>query len=125
MKTGISTEKLEIPACAQMTINNLIKYFMFSKIKAVQDLRTQANTIKKALENEIVEGQGGWGKIKIKMNGNQEVQSVEIAEDILSDKAKLESGMKEAVNDTIKKVQKVMASKMSEIGGFNLPGMGK
>ncbi len=98
---------------------------MFSKIKAVQDLRTQANTIKKALENELVEGQGGWGKVKIKMNGNQEVQSVEIADDILGDKAKLESGVKEAVNDTIKKVQKVMASKMSEMGGFNLPGMGK
>lgn len=98
---------------------------MFNKIKAVQELRTQANTIKKALEAEIVEGQGGWGKIKIKMDGNQDVKSVEIAEDILGDKNKLEAGMKEAINDTVKKVQRVMANKMSQMGGLNLPGMGK
>jgi len=96
---------------------------MFNKIKAVQELRSQANTIKKALESEIVEGQGGWGKIKIKMDGNQDVKSVEIADDILGDKGKLEAGVKEAVNDTVKKVQRVMASKMSQMGGFNLPGM--
>ncbi|MFA6526748.1 MAG: YbaB/EbfC family nucleoid-associated protein [Candidatus Buchananbacteria bacterium] len=96
---------------------------MFNKIKAVQELRTQANQIKKALESEIVEGQGGWGKIKIKMDGNQDVKSVEIADDILGDKAKLEAGVKEAVNDTVKKVQRVMANKMSQMGGLNLPGM--
>jgi DNA-binding YbaB/EbfC family protein len=98
---------------------------MFNKIKAVQELRTQANQIKKALEAEIVEGQGGWGKIKIKMDGNQDVKSVEIADDILGDKAKLEAGVKEAINDTVKKVQRVMANKMSQMGGLNLPGMGK
>lgn len=98
---------------------------MFNKIKAVQELRSQANTIKKALEAEIVEGQGAWGKIKIKMDGNQDIKSVEIADDILGDKAKLESGMKEAINDTVKKVQRVMANKMSQMGGLNLPGMGK
>ena len=98
---------------------------MFSKIKAVQDLRSQANQIKKALENEIVEGQGGWGKVKIKMDGNQEAKSVEIDADLIGDKAKLESAVKEAINDTVKKVQRVMANKMSSLGGFNLPGMGK
>ena len=62
---------------------------MFSKIKAIQDLKSQANTIKKALDEEMVEGQGAWGKIKIKMDGNQDVKSVEIADDILGDKNKL------------------------------------
>jgi DNA-binding YbaB/EbfC family protein len=98
---------------------------MFNKIKAVQDLRSQANTIKKALADEVIEGQGGWGKIKIKMDGNQDVKSVEIADDIIGDKAKLESAVKDAVNDTIKKAQRVMANKMSQMGGLNLPGLGK
>lgn len=97
---------------------------MFNKIKAVQELRTQANQIKKALEAEIVEGSGGWGKVKIKMDGNQDVKSVEIADDILGDKAKLEAGVKEAANDVVKKVQKVMAQKMSQMGGLNIPGLG-
>ena len=98
---------------------------MFSKIKAVQDLRSQASTIKKALETEIVEGQGGWGKVKIKMDGNQDTKSVEIDAELIGDKAKLEAAMKDAINDTVKKVQRVMANKMSKMGGFNLPGMGK
>jgi len=98
---------------------------MFNKIKAVQELRSQANTIKKALAEETIEGQGGWGKIKIKMDGNQECKSVEIAEDILGDKNKLQSAVQEAINDTVKKVQRVMANKMSQMGGLNLPGMGK
>ena len=96
---------------------------MFNKIKAIQDLRSQANQIKKALEQEEVEGSGAWGKVKIKINGNQEVKSVEIAEELLSNKSGLESAVKEAVNDGIKKVQKVMAQKMSQMGGLDLPGL--
>lgn len=96
---------------------------MFNKIKAIQELKTQANQIKKVLEQEIVEGQGGWGKVKIKMDGNQDVKSVEISEEIVGDKNKLESAIREAVNDTIKKAQKVMAQKMSQMGGLNLPGL--
>ena len=95
---------------------------MFSKIKQVQELRSQANQIKKAWAEESVEGAGGWGKVKITMDGNQEVTKVEIAQDILGDKSKLESGIAEATNDAIKKVQRVMAQKMSSLG-MKFPGM--
>ncbi|MFA5124328.1 MAG: YbaB/EbfC family nucleoid-associated protein [Patescibacteria group bacterium] len=98
---------------------------MFSKIKAIQDLKNQANTIKKALAEEAIEGQGGWGKVKISMDGNQEVKSVVIDQEIVGDKTKLETAVKEAVNDAVKKVQRVMANKMSQMGGLNIPGMGK
>ncbi len=96
---------------------------MFNKIKAIQELKTQANQIKKVLAEEKIEGTGNWGKIKITMDGNQEVLSVEIAEEIIGDKSKLESGIKEAINDTIKKAQRVMAQKMSQMGGIDLPGL--
>lgn len=94
---------------------------MFNKLKQIQDLKSQANQIKKALAEETVEGSGSWGKVKITMDGNQEVKKVEIADDLLGDKAKLESAIIEATNDSIKKVQKVMAQKMSQFGGF--PGL--
>lgn len=97
---------------------------MFSKIKAIQDLKSQANQIKKALETETAEGTGAWGKIKITIDGNQDVKSVQIAQELLGDKNKLEAGVKEAVNDAIKKVQRIMAKKMSEMGGLNIPGLG-
>lgn len=95
---------------------------MFSKIKQIQQLKSQANQIKNALSEESVEGSGAWGKVKITMDGNQEVKKVEIAEDILSDKNKLESAVAEATNDAIKKVQRVMAQKMSSLG-MGFPGM--
>lgn len=96
---------------------------MFNKIKAIQQLKNQANQIKKVLAEERIEGSGNWGKIKIIMDGNQEVLSVEISQEIVGDKTKLEAGIKEAINDAIKKVQRVMAQKMSQMGGIDLPGL--
>jgi len=96
---------------------------MFSKIKAIKDLKDQATQIKKTLSAEKVEGSGGWGKVKMTMDGNQEVLNVEISPEIINDKAKLETGVKEAANDAIKKAQRVMASKMQEMGGLNIPGL--
>ena len=96
---------------------------MFNKLKQIQDLKSQANQIKNALSQETVEGQGAWGKVKVTMDGNQEVKKVEIDPEILNDKEKVENGIKDATNDAIKKVQKVMAQKMQQMGGFNFPGM--
>lgn len=94
---------------------------MFSKIKQVQDLRNQAKKIQQVLAEETVEGSGAWGKVKITMNGNQEVKKVNIDQELLANKEKLEDAVKEAIDDSIKKIQKVMASKMSQMGGF--PGL--
>jgi len=46
---------------------------MFNKLKQIQDLRHQANQIKNALAQETVEGSGAWGKVKVIMDGNQEI----------------------------------------------------
>ena len=40
---------------------------MFNKLKQIQELKSQANQIKKALAEETVEGAGGWGQVKIIM----------------------------------------------------------
>ena len=94
---------------------------MFNKIKQIQELKSQADQIKKALAEETVEGSGNWGKVKIIMDGNQEVKKVEINPELLNQPEKLESGIAEATNDAIKKAQRVMAQKMSQLGGLNLP----
>lgn len=96
---------------------------MFEKIKQIQDLKNQASQIKKALAEEAVEGSGAWGKVRITMDGNQEVKSVTIDPELLASKEKLESALSEAINDAIKKAQRVMAHQMSRMGGLNLPGM--
>ena len=97
---------------------------MFNKLKQFKELRNQAKQIKGTLAQESAEGSAEWGKVKVKMNGNQEVLEVEIDPELLNadNKKKLESAIKEATNDAVKKVQRIMAEKMKE-SGFSLPEM--
>jgi DNA-binding YbaB/EbfC family protein len=93
---------------------------MFSKLKQFKDIRDKAKTIQNALSQERIEGSAAWGKVKVTMDGNQRVTNVSIEPDLMSDKAKLETTMKEAFNDAIEKVQKVMAAKLKDLGGLDL-----
>jgi len=89
---------------------------MFSKLKEVKDLAGKAKKLQDQLKNEsIVIDKGG---VKITMNGNQVIEKVEIANDLLEKKEKLENGIKDAINDGIKKVQKLMTEKMKGMDEF-------
>lgn len=92
---------------------------MFNKLKQFKDLRDQAKTMQSALAKESVsiEKKG----IKITMNGNMEITELVIPEGLSKDD--ISKYMKEAVNEAIKKVQKLMATKMQEMGGFSGLGM--
>ncbi len=98
---------------------------MFDKIKQIKELREQANTMKQTLAQETVHGEAHHGQVSIVMDGNQEVLSVDIASELLdSDKKEaLQKYIQEAINDAIKKVQRVMAQKMQGMNGFNMPGL--
>ncbi len=100
---------------------------MFEKLKQFKDLRSQAKKIQQALSEENVIGEAAWGKIRVTMNGNQEVLSVTIAPEMIGEggKEKLESSLAEAMNDAIKKIQKVMAKKIQSMEGFDLSAFGK
>lgn len=91
---------------------------MFNKLKHLKDLRSQAKQMQNALANEstTVEKSG----VKIVMNGNMEITSIEINEGLA--KNSLEGILTDCLNDAIKKTQRLMARKMQEMGG--LPRMG-
>jgi hypothetical protein len=122
MKQEIGNWKLFPIPNYQFLISNL--QTMFSKLKQFKDLRDQAKQMQNLLAQESAEGTAEWGKVKVKINGNQEILSVEIDPELLNanNKEKLETAVKEATNDAIKKVQRIMAEKMRD-SGFNLPGM--
>jgi nucleoid-associated protein EbfC len=92
---------------------------MFNKLKQYNDLRKQANTIKSAMAEETVEASNK--AVKIVMDGNQEIKSLDISEDFLSKdkKAELEKEIISGIADAIKKVQRKMAMKMQEMGGLD------
>ena len=92
---------------------------MFNKLKQYNDLRKQANTIKNAMADETIEVSNK--AVKIVMDGNQEIKSLDISEDFLSkDKKKdLEKEIQNGIADAIKKVQRKMAMKMQQMGGLD------
>lgn len=98
---------------------------MFSKLKQIKDMRQQAKSIQSTLSGEHVEATAGWGKVKVAMNGNQEVEGVQIDPELLKPekKSELEGAVKEAVNDAVKKVQKIMATKIRQQGGLEKFGL--
>ncbi len=90
---------------------------MFNKLKQLKDLRSHAKTMQDALSGErVTEERGG---IKIVMNGNMEILSVNIADGL--SKEATETSVKNCVNDSIKKAQRLMAKKLQDMGGF--PGL--
>lgn len=94
---------------------------MFSKLKQFKDIRDQAKKIQGALANESGEGTAAFGKVKVVMDGNMQVTAVSIDPEMLTTdkKEKLESALKDAVNEATKKIQRVMASKMKDMGGLD------
>jgi len=96
---------------------------MFNKLKQYNDLRKQANTLKSALADEIIEVDNK--AVKVVMDGNQNIKSLDIKSEYLSPNKKidLEKQIIEGIADAIKKVQRKMAAKMQQMGGFNMPGM--
>lgn len=85
-------------------------------------MRHQAKTLQNTLAEERVETTAAWDKIKIKMDGNLAVMDVSIDPALLAadQKGKLEEGLKEGFNDAVKKVQKIMATKLREQGGLDM-----
>lgn len=96
---------------------------MFNKLKQFNDLRKQANDLKAILAQESVEVENN--AVKIIMNGNQEVQAIDIKKEYLSPdkKAELEKALKDGLAEAIKKIQRKMALVMQQNGGFDLSGL--
>jgi DNA-binding protein YbaB len=91
---------------------------VFSKLKQFKDLREQGKKLQGALagESATVNNSG----VAITMDGNFQLTGVAIDEELLSPskKAKLENAIKDAHADALKKMQRIMASKMQEMGGM-------
>ncbi len=96
---------------------------MFTKLKQFKEMRDKAKIIQNTLAEEKVEASAAWGKIKMVMNGNQKVLSVNIDPDLLGNKEKMESAIKDVTNEAIEKVQKVMAAAIKKDKNFNFPGL--
>ena len=90
----------------------------------MKDLRSQAKQLQSQLSEVTAEGSAAWDKVKVKVDGNQTVLSVQIDDELLSTKEKLQDAIIEATNSAMKKVQREAAMIMQQNGGFpGFPGM--
>jgi nucleoid-associated protein EbfC len=91
---------------------------VFNKLKEFKNMRSSAKKAQEILSSETVTGQGAWGKVLIKMTGTFDVQDVTIDDGLIGKKQDLQTGVKDAMNDAVKKVQFVLFKKRKELEGL-------
>ena len=97
---------------------------MFDQMKKMMELKKQADMLKKELEKLVIEYNEVRG-IKIRLNGAQIFQSIEIEDSWLDPQQKSRFPMEliKAVNMAIRKSQKEAAAQMQKMPGLNIPGL--
>ena len=96
----------------------------------VQQLMKQAQKmqeqLQKNMEATVVEASAGGGMVSVKMNGNKQLLSVQIDQEVFAggDKDMLQDLVVAAVNEGIRKVDEAMAGQMGNLtGGLKIPGL--
>ncbi len=90
---------------------------IFDKLKDVNEMRKQAKQIEMVLGAEEVTGSSSGGKIKITMDGNQNVKSVEVSDEIVGSRSDIARSIREALEDLNKKHKKMLQSKFGSMMG--------
>jgi len=95
-----------------------------------QQLMKQAQKMQEQLakqkEATIVEATAGGGMISVKMNGNNQLISIQIDPEVFSagDKDMLQDLIVAAVNEAVRKVEETLNSTIGNMmGGLKIPGM--
>lgn len=98
---------------------------VFSKLKQFKDLRDQGKKLQSALSGESVTCEAAFGKVSVTVDGSLEITQIKIDDELMAPdkKDKVQSAVKDAHNDALKKMQRIVSSKMQQMGGFDLPGM--
>ena len=99
---------------------------MLNKLKQFKGLRDQAKELQSTLSKESVTVEAAQNKIVLTMDGNLSLTGLAIDEELLSPakKEQLQDGIKKAHEEALKKIQRIMAMKMKEMGGLpNIPGL--
>lgn len=95
---------------------------MFNKLKQIKELREKAKKVQGALKDKFAEGSGGWGKVKVTISGNQEVTAVTIDPEFCASETpeKIGIAVRDATNDALKKVQRLMVEQMQAMGELKI-----
>lgn len=97
---------------------------MQAMMKKVQKMQAEMVKMQNELKKRTIEVSAGGGAVKIVINGEKQIQSINFNRDMIDaeDLEMLEDLVAAAVNEAIHKVDDMMAKEMSKItGGMGLP----
>ncbi|MCH2450551.1 MAG: YbaB/EbfC family nucleoid-associated protein [Gracilimonas sp.] len=96
---------------------------MFGKI---QEMQTKMQEAQKGLNEVIVEAEAGGGMVKVKANGNKQIISIKMDNDVVdpSDKEMLEDLIVAGVNKALEKAEAASKEKMQDMYKNMMPGGG-
>ncbi len=100
--------------------------------KEMQKIQKKLEEAQKKLEEKTLTVQVGGGMVTVKVNGRQEIISIEIEEELLNpeEKEMLQDLIVAGVNEALKQAKQMVEEELAKItgglkppGGFNLPGI--
>lgn len=91
-------------------------------MKEAQKMQQRMQELQEEIGKLTVEGESGGGMVKLTMNGRHDVSNVRIHPSIMDDKEMVEDLLAAAVNDAVRKIEKISKDKIAELtAGLNLP----
>ena len=88
---------------------------IFDKLKDINEMRKQAKVLEAQLAQVQVSGKSSGDKIKLVMDGNQNVLSVEVDPSIVGDKSEIGRHIRSALEDLFKQHKKMLQSKFGNM----------
>lgn len=87
----------------------------FDKLKDINEMRKQAKQIEQMLSQERIVGQSSREMIKITLDGNQKVLSVEVQDAIVGERKEIARHIREALEDVNNKHKKLLQTKFGSM----------
>ena len=92
-------------------------------MKQAQKMQEQ---LQKQMETTVVEATAGGGMVSVKMNGNKQLLSIQVEQEVFAggDKEMLQDLIVAAVNEGIRKVDEALSGQLGGLtSGMKIPGM--
>lgn len=91
---------------------------MMARLKEAQ---TKIEETKKRMNTVQVDGKAGSGMVTVSVTANREVKTIQIADELLSDKEALEDYLILALNNALKKANEIHEMEMAQAAKDGLP----
>ena len=102
----------------------MIKGNMSKMLKQAQEMQKRMETVQNELGDIVVDADSGGGMVKVKINGNLELQALNIQDEVLKEEVEMiEDLVISAVNKGISMAQAKSKEKMDSVTGGMLSGL--